>query len=200
LIVDCRHFATLLCGIVRQKGIPARVRCGFATYLEPDPDVFMDHYVCEYWNAAERRWVLEDADLQKHDVPHDQFVVAGRAWQRVRAGELDAARFHWTRDLCGLWAVAGDTVRDLAALNKCEPLSTDGWGLALQADTPLTAADLALLDRVAAYAEASDARAVDKLHVLYQREPTLRMPDIVRTWSYAEKAMRAVDLTGASAL
>jgi Transglutaminase-like superfamily len=195
LIIDCRHFATLLCGILRQKDIPARVRCGFATYLEPDPQVFQDHFVCEYWNAAEKRWMLEDADLQRHDVPRDQFVVAGHAWQQVRAGELDPARFHWTRELCGSWVVAGDTVRDLAALNRCEPLSSDGWGLALHGDTPLTADDLALLDRVAAHADAADEHAVAELYALYQREPALRMPDVVTAWSYADKAMRAVDLS-----
>src|SRR6266540_3801948 len=34
VVIDCRHFALLLCSVLRQRGIPARTRCGFATYLE----------------------------------------------------------------------------------------------------------------------------------------------------------------------
>ncbi len=33
LIIDCRSFAFFLCAALRQRGIPARVRCGFAGYL-----------------------------------------------------------------------------------------------------------------------------------------------------------------------
>src|SRR6478672_8042331 len=29
----CRDFALMLCSILRQRGTPARVRCGFATYF-----------------------------------------------------------------------------------------------------------------------------------------------------------------------
>ena len=34
VVIDCRHFSLLLCSILRERGIPARTRCGFATYLE----------------------------------------------------------------------------------------------------------------------------------------------------------------------
>lgn len=53
LIVDCRSFALLLCAVLRQRGIPARVRCGFARYLEPSH--LQDHWVCEHWNGE--RWI-----------------------------------------------------------------------------------------------------------------------------------------------
>ena len=55
----CRHFATLFVAIMRHKGVPARARCGFAGYFAPGKH--LDHWVGEYWNAAERRWVLVDA-------------------------------------------------------------------------------------------------------------------------------------------
>ena len=43
----CRDFALMLCSFLRCKGIPARLRCGFATYLG---NGWEDHWVCEYWH------------------------------------------------------------------------------------------------------------------------------------------------------
>ena len=36
LVGNCRDFATLLCGMLRHQGVPARARCGFGAYFEPD--------------------------------------------------------------------------------------------------------------------------------------------------------------------
>ena len=30
----CRHFSLMLCSVLRSKGLPARIRCGFAPYFE----------------------------------------------------------------------------------------------------------------------------------------------------------------------
>src|SRR5262249_14009202 len=57
----CWHFSTLLVGILREQGSPARARCGFGAYFNPGR--FEDHWVAEYWNASERRWILVDAQL-----------------------------------------------------------------------------------------------------------------------------------------
>jgi Transglutaminase-like superfamily len=85
----CRHFATLFVALVREKGVPARARCGFANYFASGKHV--DHWVGEYWNAMERRWVLVDAQIDDRqremfrvtfdtlDVPRDWFLVAGDA-------------------------------------------------------------------------------------------------------------------------
>jgi hypothetical protein len=53
----CRDFALLLCSILRSKGIPARVRCGFAGYFHSD---WEDHWVCEYWDRSAGIWRLSD--------------------------------------------------------------------------------------------------------------------------------------------
>ncbi|MBI3798470.1 MAG: hypothetical protein HY268_16095, partial [Deltaproteobacteria bacterium] len=47
----CRHFALMLCVILREQGMAARARCGFGAYFTPGK--FEDHWVCEYWNAAQ---------------------------------------------------------------------------------------------------------------------------------------------------
>ena len=41
---------------VRAQGTPARARCGFGAYFGKGR--FEDHWVCEYWDAAEERWRL----------------------------------------------------------------------------------------------------------------------------------------------
>src|SRR5512137_1637050 len=78
---NCRDHTTLLCAILRQQGVPARGRCGFGAYF--NPGTYEDHWVCEYWNADQRRWIMVDAQLDQLqcdalqitfdplDVPHD---------------------------------------------------------------------------------------------------------------------------------
>lgn len=114
VIIDCRSFALLLCAVMRQRGVPARVRCGFASYLEPTH--LQDHWVCEYWNGS--RWVMEDADVIKHDLSAEEFIPATKAWTLCRRGEVEASRFGFSSDKAdrGLWAVRLDLLHDVAAL------------------------------------------------------------------------------------
>ena len=77
--------------MLREQGIPARSRCGFGAYFEPGK--FIDHWVCEYWNAGDSRWKLVDPqmdavqrnafklDFNPLDVPRNRFIIAGDAWQ-----------------------------------------------------------------------------------------------------------------------
>src|SRR5437870_11684810 len=103
LVGVCRHFVVLLLAMLRALHVPARWRCGFGSYF--NPGFFEDHVVCEYWNAAETRWVFVDAqfddvwrekakiDHDVLDVPRDRFLVAADAWTRCRAGHADASKF-----------------------------------------------------------------------------------------------------------
>jgi hypothetical protein len=61
LLGNCRHFACMLCAMLRAHRIPARIRYGFATYFHPG--FFMDHVLCEYWSDTEHRWTRVDAML-----------------------------------------------------------------------------------------------------------------------------------------
>jgi hypothetical protein len=53
VVCCCREFATLFCAILRNKGIPARSRCGFGRYFSPE--VYEDHWMCETWQAGQER-------------------------------------------------------------------------------------------------------------------------------------------------
>src|SRR5207245_4477856 len=51
VVVDCRHFAVLLCAVLRHRGVPARPRCGFASYIGGTAPLG-DHWACEYWDTG----------------------------------------------------------------------------------------------------------------------------------------------------
>ena len=57
----CNSYTLALVSMLRANGVPARSRCGFGAYFNPPK--FEDHWVCEYWDADRRRWVLADAQL-----------------------------------------------------------------------------------------------------------------------------------------
>ena len=183
----CRHFSLMLCAILRDRGIPARPRCGFGAYFEPGK--FIDHWVCEYWNAADARWILVDAqldaiqrkqfkpDFDTLDVPHDRFIIAGDAWDQCRSGRADASRFG-ILDMHGLWFIAGNVLRDLASLNRMEMLPWDVWGLMDMNDAALTGENKALLDRVAALTLAGDD-SFGEVRAIYESDDRLRVPPVV---------------------
>ncbi len=152
------------------------------------PNHYEDHWVCEYWNAAQQRWILVDAQLDQVqrevlniqfeplDVPHDQFITGGQAWQMIRSGGADPDTFgifEWH----GRWFVQGDLVRDFLSLNKIEILPWDGWGLMAGPEDGVSTTDLTLLDRMAALTLAGDS-AFDDIRSLYAADPRLHtMPD-----------------------
>ena len=185
----CRHFSLMLCSILRAQGVPARPRCGFGAYFTPGK--FEDHWVCEYWDAGDARWILVDAqldavqrkafnpDFDPLDVPRDRFVIAGDAWQMCRSGRADASRFGLTHiHESGLWFIAGNVVRDLASLNRMEMLPWDVWGLMEMDDDALTDEKKALIDRVAALTLAGDNAFAD-VRAIYESDDRLRVPPVV---------------------
>ncbi len=111
------------------------------------------------------------------DVPRDQFLVGGQAWQMCRAGQADPDNFG-ILDMHGMWFIRGDLVRDLIALNKIEILPWDGWGLVSKDEQTLSVADMTLLDRIAelTVAVATDDAAFHEVCALYENDARLRMP------------------------
>ena len=200
LVGNCRDFSVLMAGFLRHKGIPARARCGFGRYFLPGH--YEDHWVCEYWNTGEQRWVLVDAQLDalqrrklslsfdSLDVPRDQFITGGAAWLLCRGGAADPDAFG-IFDMKGLWFVRGDLVRDVASLNKEELLPWDNWGLMERRDEDLLPEDLDLLDRVAVLTQ-SDVPDFAKVRQMYLVDDRLRVPQQIR--SYTEAGPQEVDL------
>ena len=173
----CWHFSSFIAAILREQGVPARPRCGFGTYFNPGR--FEDHWVAEYWNTAERRWVLVDAQLDEvqrrtfrvdfdpTDVPHDRFILAGDAWQQCRAGRVDPDLFGLSIiEEQGLWWIAQNLIRDLASLNRVEMLPWDVWGMMPRPTGTISDEDKTFLDRVAALTLGGDD-AIAALREIY---------------------------------
>ena len=187
LVSVCRDYALMLCATLRYQGVPARARCGFGAYFNPGS--FEDHWVCEYWNAAQSRWILVDAqldapqrqflgpDFDPLDVPRDRFIIAGDAWQQCRVGHADASRFGILQ-LRGAWFIGGNVIRDLAALNRTEMLPWDVWGGMCGPDQALSAEQGALFDRVAELTMGVE-EAFPQICAAYEADDRLRVSPVV---------------------
>lgn len=156
----CRDYALMLCGILRQQGVPARVRCGFAAYFRRD---WEDHWICEYWR--EGLWRQADAQLDAiiaprlcigfdiADLPDERFITAGEAWRRCRSGEADPTAFGHGEQASGLWFVRVNVMRDHHSVNGRETSEWDTWRQATAAHHSLSEAECAAADELAANPE-----------------------------------------------
>ncbi len=155
----CRDFALFLCAVLRQKKIPARVRCGFATYFVPGR--YQDHWLTEYWNDDEGRWTMADAqiddahrqaleiDFPVRDVPDDKFASAATAWNLVRLGSHDPTLFG-NGDDTGVWYMHMNLMRDALSLRGREVSDWDTWRLAPEQSRVLDAQTRRVCDDIAA--------------------------------------------------
>ncbi len=135
VVACCREFATLMCAILRAKGIPARSRCGFATYFGWDGN-YEDHWICEYYNGT--RWVMCDPQIDPlqlsyitnwgleqldnidkmsqikffnpRDLKEGEFISAGEAWIMCREHGADPSKFGIGADIdpaLGIYSLHG---------------------------------------------------------------------------------------------
>ena len=107
------------------------------------------------------------------DVPRDQFLVAGDGWRLCRSGKADSQAFG-ILDMWGLWFIASNVIRDVAALNNHEMLPWDVWGAMTREDSAI---DLALIDRLAALTRDPDVD-LDALRSAYA-DKRIAVPDTV---------------------
>jgi hypothetical protein len=178
----CRHFSVFGVALFRRAGIPARARVGFGAYF--NAGTFEDHWVVEYWNGS--AWQLLDAQIDATqrsrlhlefdtlNVPCDQFIIAGDAWQQCRSGRAEAKNFGIFQ-MRGLWFIAGNVLRDFASLNHEEMLPWDVWGPMIMSDNLLTPDKLALFDRLAGLTLEPDKHFAE-LRALYDNDLSLHVP------------------------
>jgi hypothetical protein len=161
----CRDYALMLTAMLRQHAIPARVRCGFATYFTSAP--YEDHWICEYWSAAQARWIRADAQIDERlreqlnimfdcaDLPPDVFLPAGQAWQLARSGKVGADMFGHGNDR-GWWFLRVNVHRDLLALINQQTSAWDGWRSSTAASKQFSPATFTAVDRIAAACVGAD--------------------------------------------
>ena len=93
--IVCRGNALMLASTLKAKGIPARVRVGFAKYHEKN--VYDDQWNTEYYDFVQKRWVMVDVTSLGSDnpvkdcaldIPKHQFITAAEAWKSIRNDTL----------------------------------------------------------------------------------------------------------------
>jgi hypothetical protein len=189
VVGNCRDYTVLTVSLMRCQGIPARARCGFGAYFST-PDMrlkYVDHWVVEYWNFKESRWVMVDSQLDEFqqnaldidfdplDVPSNKFITGGAAWKMCRCGEADSSTFG-IFEMSGLGFIRGDMIRDLASLGKMPLLPWDCWGAMLDENLD----EVELLDEVSEVTQPGTLM-YDKIDEL-NMHPRLRVPDTIVSW------------------
>lgn len=198
----CRDHSLLCVGVLREHGVPARTRVGFAAYFTPG--FHHDHVVVEHW--ADGRWVRWDPEIaagdpafrfDSLDLPRETgdvssdvtlpFVSAATAWVALRSGLVDAELFGVDPGLPfrGDWFVHDYVLLELAHRQGDELLLWDTWGAMSQDDT-LDGTDLTLVDEVAALllaADHGDEAAEDELAARYAADARLHPGSRVHTLS-----------------
>ncbi len=125
-ILTCRFVSILMASILKSKGIPARVRSGNAPYFEDDQSD--DHWINQYWNDIEGRWVTIDVDgslslnedFDPYDMSEGSFDFPAKAWLNVRSGKVKPDYFYNAGDVRGAVVVAWSLFYDFHSLMNDE--------------------------------------------------------------------------------
>ncbi|GAB6898918.1 transglutaminase-like domain-containing protein [Kineosporia succinea] len=181
----CRDHTLFCVGALRQLGVPARSRVGFATYLSPTWN--HDHVIVEVW--MEGRWRRFDPEIADPfdalptpmDIPAGPgapFLSAAQVWLGHRDGSLDAARFGVAEGspLAGDWFVFNYVIDEVAHRFGDELLLWDLWGAKVNDVSRARPGDLDLIDHVARLLLASDEgdqQAEHDLLALYTEDARL---------------------------
>lgn len=127
IVVTCRYVSVLMSAILKAKGIPARSRSGFAPYIMPD--ISIDHWINQYWDNKENRWITFDADaffdekeigFNQYDMPENKFDWAAKAWLDVRTGKIAGEHFKYASHIYALKAIVRAVFYDFHALMNNE--------------------------------------------------------------------------------
>jgi hypothetical protein len=188
----CRDHTLLCVAALRQHGVPARSRVGFAGYFTEA--WHHDHVVVEAWLGGRwRRFDPEVADpLPALPDPTDLafgdargFLTAAQAWTGYREGRLDAETFGVAPEvplLRGARFLLEEVIYEVAHRFGDELLLWDGWGRIAPPGAALSEAAQVWMDDVAALllaADAGDADAEQRLLARYRADDGLRPGDAV---------------------
>ena len=192
LVLTCRYISVLTSAILRANGIPCRCRAGWAKYLRHDGQM-VDHWVNEYWNEKENRWImidmddLYDEDFSKYDlyiqnniskeyldIKGNQFITASEAWLIYRKDTkfLDSLKYDYTN--CVEREVLKYLFLDFYAIMNFEA-NYKFFPMAFEKDfDSLTQSELEEIDELAILMYDVDSN-FGKLKDLYDNTPKYRM-------------------------
>ena len=122
LVVTCRYHSILLASILKSRGIPVRLRYGFASYLAPGTDLHIGHVICEVWNEKEKRWMYVDPDRKMVDFHKEEFETGNEAWIKLRDGKVKDPNKYGVPDTWGEIMILGTIYEDLLSVMGYEVL------------------------------------------------------------------------------
>jgi len=127
LVLTCRFTSILTVSILKAKGIACRVRSGYAPYFPDTGGYSVDHWINEYWNEKEKRWVVIDVDGCLHDTGFDMFDIPvhafdypGKAWLDVRSGKVAGKHFLNAEPAVGIKVIGWALIYDFHSLMNNE--------------------------------------------------------------------------------
>lgn len=192
----CRDMALLMCSVLRYKGIPARVRVGFADYFSPG--IFLDGIWLEFWNQQKQKWCISDVrttethihklklkiDFDLFDIPKDRFIAAEYAWKLCRSGEILPKNIG-ARNIRGLWYVRNRLIQSLAMMNKQEVLLWDAWRLMLAWENGKPVVPDAQLSQMDCLSDflIDNAYTLHKLTTYYSKNECFQVPEKVMSFN-----------------
>jgi transglutaminase superfamily protein len=180
----CRDHTLFVVGGLREHGVPARSRVGFAGYFTPG--YHHDHVIVEYldgnrWRRIDPELTPGRSDFDPEDMaagPDAPFQTAAEVWQGYRAGELDPETYGVFpgAPFAGPDFIRGYVIFQVAHRFGDELLLWDEWGATLGSGHE------ALVDRVAdllVRADAGDSDAEEELYAWYRADDRLHPGDSV---------------------
>jgi hypothetical protein len=180
----CRDHTLFVVGGLREHGVPARSRVGFASYFTPG--YHHDHVIVEYldggrWRRIDPELAQERSDFDREDMAAGRdapFQTAAEVWQGYRAGELDPETYGVFpgAPFAGPDFIRGYVIFQVAHRFGDELLLWDDWGATLESG------DEEIIDRLAdllVRADAGDAAAEEDLYAWYRADDRLHPGDTV---------------------
>ena len=169
LMLICRDNALLLASILKYRGIPARVRYGFAPYLIPG--FHANHVICEVWNEKGNRWMLVDPSTDRIDFAREEFDFSNDVWLKMQKKEINPELYGMPgqNEYNGSPLMTTVVCYDLASILGTEyPV---GQYLPILdyvfKNNQFTTEQIEILNRISELMKSIDADNISKLHKIY---------------------------------
>jgi formylglycine-generating enzyme required for sulfatase activity len=187
LVLACRENAILLASILKYRGIPARVRGGYATYLIPG--FHTNHAICEVWNENDKRWMLVDPSTGMIDFSRDKFDFGNDAWLKMQKKEIDPNLFGMPGQHPGVLSIIAIVCADLTFILDTEYTIYQYAPIldyAFQNNNQLTSNHIETLNRISELMKSLDADNLIKLQDIYNNTPEIQItktfePDLIKS-------------------
>jgi len=176
LMLICRDNALLLASILKYRGIPARVRYGFAPYFIPD--FHANHVICEVWNEKDNRWMLVDPSANRIDFDREEFDFSNDVWLKMQHKEINPEVY----GMPGRYKYNGSPLMttvvcyDLASILGTEyPVGQHSPILDyVFQNNEFTTKQVEILNRISELMKSIDADNISKLQKIYNSTPQIQ--------------------------